>query len=334
MEAVYPSRVVPLFLREFAERGGDLARIKAAFQLPENAENEAEVVVPLDAIEEIADEMSTALGDRDMGLHFGLEFGRGRLGLLEFLWESSQTLGDSLDALLRHQRALSRFVMHALDINGELATLRQWVPGRRACLGRHGNEFMIAMLVRMAHSLVGEKLEPLRVWFAHPAPRDRRALDAFFGAERLEFSAGFNGLEFDAHYLAKAQVRPDPALAEVIDAQLGATALPAAPPFPQLARQMIERALAEGHPHIHQVAKLLHLTPRTLQRRLAQLDLSFQDLLDDVRHEASRIQLGKPRVTIEQVARMLGYARVSTFARAFRRWTGQTPVEFMKESRG
>jgi AraC-like DNA-binding protein len=333
VDPVYRSRLVPLFLREFADRGGNAVRIKAAFGLPDDAEQAPEVVVPIRAIEEIADEMATALGDRDLGLNFALGLRRGRLGLIEFLWESSGTLGESIQGFLRHQNALSRFAVHSLDVQGEVATFRQTVAGHPRCLGRHGNEFGMVLLKRIGTALLGEEARPRRVWFAHPAPRDTRALESFFGRTPIEFGAGFNGFEWSSQFLSRPLARSDSELHRALTAQLDATGGGSDAGFPALVRRMIDRALEERRPQIGRVAKLLHLSPRTLQRRLGELGTSFQSLLDEARHEASRVQLRMPHATVEQVARALGYARVSTFARAFKRWTGRSPSELLKSGR-
>jgi AraC-like DNA-binding protein len=76
------------------------------------------------------------------------------------------------------------------------------------------------------------------------------------------------------------------------------------------------------------VARDLGTSARTLQRQLGALSLSFQELLDGIRHERAIRYLVDTNDAVERIALRLGYGDASNFRRAFRRWTGATPVEF------
>jgi len=76
------------------------------------------------------------------------------------------------------------------------------------------------------------------------------------------------------------------------------------------------------------VAQALHLSQRTLQRRLQEEGTSFQSLLDDTRRELAEQYLAQPTMTLLQIAYLLGFADPSNFFRAFRRWFNVTPGEY------
>jgi AraC-like DNA-binding protein len=119
----------------------------------------------------------------------------------------------------------------------------------------------------------------------------------------------------------------------------------------QLARQLCERALDElgfdaglvdrvrrfipsdqaGFRSLEQVATLVHLSPRTLKRRLAAQGVSFSALLDRERREKALVLLRSSRLGIDVVAERLDYSSASTFVRAFHRWTGTTPAAYRRE---
>lgn len=83
---------------------------------------------------------------------------------------------------------------------------------------------------------------------------------------------------------------------------------------------------AGGFRPIEDIARALHLSTRTLKRRLAAAGTTFSDLLDELRRERSLALVGDRRLTLEQIADRLGYSDVANFTRAFRRWTGTTPA--------
>lgn len=93
----------------------------------------------------------------------------------------------------------------------------------------------------------------------------------------------------------------------------------------------VRRLLLEsqnGFPSLPAVARLLHLTPRTLHRRLVGEGTSFKALLEDVRHTLAIENLKAGRRAVEEIAYALGYSDVANFRRAFKRWEGVAPSEY------
>ena len=95
----------------------------------------------------------------------------------------------------------------------------------------------------------------------------------------------------------------------------------------QVRRRILEQ-LPSGPPTQTEIARRLALSPRTLHRRLADTGTSFADLLDEMRRELAAGYLQRTEHSVAEVAYLLGFAEVSSFNRAFRRWTGKRPSEF------
>jgi AraC-like DNA-binding protein len=94
-------------------------------------------------------------------------------------------------------------------------------------------------------------------------------------------------------------------------------------------RAAIERELlCLGQPHIVTISRALATSPRTLQRRLLDEGTSFRHVVDEVRASLARHYLDAGELALHDVAFRLGYAEVSAFLRAFKRWTGMTPTQF------
>ena len=75
------------------------------------------------------------------------------------------------------------------------------------------------------------------------------------------------------------------------------------------------------------MAKALHVSRRTLQRKLAEVELSYLKLVDDTRHELALRYLDDSQKSVTEVTFLLGFSGQSAFSRAFRRWTGSSPTE-------
>lgn len=89
--------------------------------------------------------------------------------------------------------------------------------------------------------------------------------------------------------------------------------------------QTLTESLREGRPTLVHVARRMHMSERTLQRRLVDAGTSFQELLDGTRRTLARAYLADPRLSLAEVAYRLGYADLRAFVRGFKRWTGTTP---------
>ena len=92
-----------------------------------------------------------------------------------------------------------------------------------------------------------------------------------------------------------------------------------------------ERGMA-AKPRLERIAHRLGMTERTFQRRLNQSGVTFRQLLaEQLREQATRL-LAQRTLPISQVAFALGYSEQAAFARAFRRWTGQSPRSYRRKS--
>ena len=97
------------------------------------------------------------------------------------------------------------------------------------------------------------------------------------------------------------------------------------------ARQVLCRLLPQGEPKRQAVASALRMSTRTLQRRLQDENTSFQQLLDETRRELAMQFLRQKRMTLLEIAYLLGFADPSNFFRAFKRWFGMPPGQFREQ---
>lgn len=94
---------------------------------------------------------------------------------------------------------------------------------------------------------------------------------------------------------------------------------------------MMKRSLMGGRPDMQTVAKELHMSDRTLQRRLTDEGTSYKELLTQTRHEQAIEYLADPTLEIKEVAFLVGYEDQNSFYRAFRQWEGDTPSHWRSE---
>lgn len=95
----------------------------------------------------------------------------------------------------------------------------------------------------------------------------------------------------------------------------------------------IQERLTGNRPGIEEIARDLHMSARTLQRRLQEEGLSYQKVLDEARHKMARYYLGNSVLELNEAAYLLGYEDASSFVRAFRMWEGVPPGEWREAHR-
>jgi AraC-like DNA-binding protein len=322
------STFIPILANYLAATGIDPAELLRRFALPADAATMREVEVPLATARALYEAAEQRTGDENLGLHVALGRGRGNYGVLEFAARSAPTLRAACDRLVRYQRLINDIVQISFEPRGEHVVLEHSIPGEPLGFGRHCNEYGLAMFLLLVRTLARSRVVPRRVWLAHPAPQDRTELAAFFGVQDIVFAAGTSGMCLDPALFDLPIVSADPDLLPVMESCAEMLVASHAPPgdLSLAVRLEISRSLAGG-PRVQEVAQALELSPRTLQRRLEEVDTSFNQLVDEVRMQRARGLLADLDLTIAEVARQLGYSEARPFLRAFKRWTGMTPQQ-------
>lgn len=209
-----------------------------------------------------------------------------------------------------------------------ILTLHVESPARLG--GRSLSECLLAEIVHSGRLLTGTDVRPIEVRFRHPAPRDTRAIEAFFKAP-VRFDQPESQLVLDAATLATPLLKADPDLAAFF-AHRADDLLErhSAEGLAQRLRALLEGELGRGLPTLETAAARLGMSARTLRRRLQEEGTTFQDILDETRCELAKRHLGEDKLALGEVAFLLGFSEPSAFHRAFKRWTGQTPLSYRR----
>lgn len=250
------------------------------------------------------------------------------IGVLGYLVLASRTMAEALFAYQRYERLFYGVDLAEVSIEGDQVELR-WRPGP-IMLGQLHDAVAIAALVTFMRRQVGEAPPPTQVTFVHAAPQsvlERGAYENFFQCPVL-FGDSHTRVQFSASYLTFPMPHSDPGLRALLDRQAQALlmAVPDSDEFDRALQQMMLKLLPESAATLSRTAHELHLSIRTLQRRLDARRLTWQQLLDRTREQLARQYLGDQALTLSDIALLLGYSEQSAFTRAYRRWTGETPA--------
>lgn len=276
-----------------------------------------------------------ASGQGAFGLRAAKALPPNHFDVIDYVMAAQSDLREGLGRFERYFAIVSTGVKHTLVEEGQNARLeRRYAPGAHTSIG-HPAEFAFACVLLRTRKMTGTELRPLEVRFAHARPTDDREARELFDCP-LHFDAPFSSMLFDRASLDLPMSRPEPQLAIILerhgDALLASLPAPASDDIRSRAKEAIIEGLKLCRTSVPEIAKRLGMSERTLQRRLGDLGTSQAKLLDEARSELALRYLSEPSFSIPEVAFLLGFADVSTFHRAFRRWTNRTPAEHRREA--
>lgn len=314
---------------------GPAARARLLAGLPADAATAAEITVPLGTIQEFLTGADIEARVPCLGLAIATAVPRGTYSWIEFIARLSTSLKDGMGAVSRYYRLLNKGADICCVDRGATAGLEVKVHGRSDGWGRHLNEYTVALFDRVTRELLPQ-WAPKRVWFSHPAPAwpASQALSEVFGVTPT-FDEATSGFEGPRALVEMPLPTGDAVLQKLLERQANDVLIQEVP-LAQLAarvRDVICRRLGKSEVSIEAIAPILDLSPRTLQRRLKDEGLSFQDVLDGAREQFSKSYLGNASLSVGEIAYLLGYSELRAFDRAFVRWTGLTPTAWRKDAR-
>lgn len=286
--------------------------------------------VSLPELGAILGDAAKLLSDDLFGLHAAIGMSRGGYGLLEFGLRSAPTGRVAMEQLATFGALINPLVRWSLEVDGDEIALHHRAP-HKGGVGRHGNHFTVARILQIAREMMGDDVTPLRAWFAHSERTCPAELQKFLGTSNVDFGRASNGIIFSAKTLERVPVGADAALNQALELHGRAVLERCGAEIDDAwtrVRGAVLELLPRGNATLVKVAKKLHVTPRTLQRRLEEHGGSFADLLAEVRRTHAERLLTRSDEPIAHVATQVGYADAATFVRAFRGWTGTTPGQF------
>lgn len=270
-------------------------------------------------------------GNSGLGLELGFHRSLATYDQLAYLMMSSSTLREATEQGLRYQNYPGRFS------GNEIITTFSEIDGQgcyQVSVKEGLDEFrllavedVLSSIMTTVRWVLGRPLPVTKLRCDYPMPPHFDAYKAIFNCP-VQFDAPVIQLFFDADVLDQPLPNASPQSAKLyavlceeksIARQQGDVAW-------RLCQLIIQDPA--NPPSMADAAEILHCSTRTLRRRLNAEGWQYQQLIDQVRATRARRALSDPKLSITEIASLLGFADHSGFLRAFRKWTGLTPSEF------
>ncbi len=195
------------------------------------------------------------------------------------------------------------------------------------------DECCFAWVLSIARHGTGTRLSPLRVEFVQPREHVK-AIERHLGCP-VVCGAPRNAIVFRAADAQRPFVTRNAELLAMLAPQFEEELKleNGDQNFVERVRIAMQEKLTGRRPTIDDIADALHISCRTLQRRLQDEGLSFQRVLEEARHQLARHYLNNSVLELNEAAYLLGYEDANSFVRAFRTWEGIPPARWREQQR-
>jgi AraC-like DNA-binding protein len=275
----------------------------------------------------------TASGDPSLGLRAGEQLEPANGDVLAHASPFVATLGDAMRCISQYLRLVSDVEEVTLAGAGDFV---EWRFRSTDGVARPAavNDFIIASMLKLARLRLAKYEPPTELRFMHERPSYADAYDRF--ETRVVFGAPYNAIVLPKSRLAMAMQRK---------------ALPGQTAFELHARQVLQRMnrkdglsgrvreevalhLSTGVVSMNWIAEHLAMSVATLRRRLGDESTTYAEVVDDIRKQLADRYLKERALTVSEIAFLLGFANVTAFHRAFKRWRGMPPAAYRAKQWG
>jgi AraC-like DNA-binding protein len=281
--------------------------------------------VPSRAMDMLITKAATLIPDGAFGLRAARCWHPSNLGVLGHAWLASPTLRTGLQRLERYNRILGE--KGQIKVTDTRDGLQVGYDHRRRdpVLRAVGTDLALSLIVSMCRMNYGASLRLAAVRLTRAKPASTEPYRQFYGCP-VRFGADEDAFLLSPRVvdepLPTANRRLEGALEGMLDTELAARDRSN---IPARCVHTLQDQLTSGEVSEEHMARELHMSRRTLQRKLAAAKTTYQKLVDDTRRELALRHMEDPRKSITDVTFLVGFSGQSAFTRAFRRWTGISP---------
>jgi AraC-like DNA-binding protein len=288
--------------------------------------------VPADDFFELHEQLDQKLGP-GFSVRVGQQMKMDDYGVLGLSWKTCSTAGEIFERSERYFMLLSNtYDFKVLKQAGVSRIYLHRDAHRRGV--ELSNEATFSATVVVLRAMTGKDLVPVEVSFKHRAPQNLSSYQDAFGCP-IGFNREHNFMAYKTEDLEERTAKADESinrfLVQRVEEETKGIEV-SANTVAHDVKMLIKDALPSGIPGLTQLAEHMGMSTRTLTRRLAESGITFRDLIMKTQEEISKDLLRNTSSTIGEIAFQTGFSEQSAFNRAFKRWTGNSPVEFRKNS--
>lgn len=271
--------------------------------------------------------------DNNLGLHQGEHLSRGFSNILGYVLMNCSTLKECWTKYCMYEKIIDSTSISNFEVSDNYVILSNVTIDKSLENNRHFSEFKIAGILSYIRLLTNENLQLHEVHFSHSRPNDTNEYQRIFKC-KVCFEKQSNALIFDSRLLDISVIEPNKKLLLLFEKNaqeiLNTFTLTK---YSNMVMEILFDELMKGNlPLIENVAKKLLLSTRSLQLYLQKENTSYIRLTKEIRQNVAKKYLSDISISLDEIAYILGFSETSAFHRAFKSWTGLTPIQFRKSA--
>lgn len=253
----------------------------------------------------------------------------GTYGVLDFMFAASATPQEALMRSSRCFGLVNDIFILSLRLQAGYLCLELHNAGASTDLQRAYAEYILMNYLVRLRFVTQADIRPIEVCLTSQSRCHSRESESGFNAP-VRFGQPANCLVFPRHFMELQHPLADPELCEILEehAKRRLYDSPVSPEPLAHIYQALAQNLKGGNLTLTFLARQLAKSPRSLQREIHEHGLTFRDIANRVRREYALALLIERNLPIKEIACMLQFADASAFCRAFRRWTGEWPLQY------
>jgi AraC-like DNA-binding protein len=264
--------------------------------------------------------------DQLLGLHVAAEMDLRSIGLLFYLTESAPTVSEALENLARYSRTTNEALVVEISRQNDEVILAVRHVQEFDELHRQFFELLALWFARTLHKETNRDFSPLRVTFTHARNADLREVHRLLRCP-VDFAQSVDSWVLPHRVMDLPIVSGDSQLLKILTAHADDLLAErhSVTGLQSMVANQLTSLLPSGEARAAVVARQLGMSPRSLTRRLTEEGTTFGEILEQLRQRLASRYLADDRMSVQQIAWLLGYSEVGAFNHAYKRWTGTAP---------
>ena len=271
--------------------------------------------------------------DSLLGLHVAAEIDIRAIGILFYLTGSSRTVSEALENLARYSRTTNEALVVEISQQKDEVILAIRQVQEFDEVHRQFFELLVLWFIRMLHKETNRDFTLLRVTSTHARNTDLREVHRLLRCP-VDFAQAVDSWVLPQRVMDLPIVSEDSQLLQILTAHADDLLAErhSATGLQSMVANQLASLLPSGESRAAVVARQLGMSPRSFTRHLAEEGTTFGEILDRLRQRLAARYLTDDRMSVQQIAWLLGYSEVGAFNHAYKRWTGTTPTRTRKPS--
>ena len=290
--------------------------------------------IPVDKMTALWKAAAKATDNPAIGLAVVEHVSTSHLFAFSFVVQTSNTVREALEFIVQYSAVISTAVNVELVESGDLAELVYRVPDHLPAPSHEAMDAFAGMtLQRLCKNLTVNPKDIHSTALPRPAPDQPELWQQLLPCP-VTFDSDFLRLRFFKKILDYPIPTANPEIARANTAIVSQYFEEMGRDIQPQVRAQIEKMMSSGEPSLEAIAQQLNMSPRNLHRKLQAENSSFRKLIDDMRQKRAMSEIENTLKPLTQIAHDLGFHDSSSFSRAFKRWTGLSPMQYRKQKTG